>query len=280
MTQASLKAIIDGVAKATREHIAELLAPVYDRLKDVESQKAEKGEKGDPGDQGPAGKSAYQIWIDLGNEGSEADFIASLRGPAGEKGLQGEAGTPGKSAFQIWKELGGEGEEADFIASIKGDKGESGERGADGQDGKSLTLDDIAPLIKSMQAEWALDFERRAQDVLQKAIDRIPVPKDGRDGIDGLGFDDMRLEHDGKRSVKFIFERGDVRKEIPVTFPCVIDAGFWKEGMKVEKGDGVTFGGSYWIAQRETDSKPEIGNPDWRLAVKKGRDAKQSARID
>ncbi|PZE23846.1 hypothetical protein, partial [Curtobacterium sp. MCBD17_028] len=30
--------------------------------------------------QGPAGSSAYQSWLNLGNTGSEADFIASLGG--------------------------------------------------------------------------------------------------------------------------------------------------------------------------------------------------------
>jgi uncharacterized protein (TIGR02145 family) len=45
-----------------------------------------------PGPQGPAGQngangqnglSAYQIWLNAGNSGSEADFLASLQGPAG-----------------------------------------------------------------------------------------------------------------------------------------------------------------------------------------------------
>jgi len=40
-----------------------------------------KGDKGDPGIQG---KSAYEVWLELGNIGTEADFIASLRGPKGD----------------------------------------------------------------------------------------------------------------------------------------------------------------------------------------------------
>lgn len=44
-----------------------------------------QGEKGNPGEIGPAGKdgvdgkSAYQVWLDLGNSGSEQDFINSLK---------------------------------------------------------------------------------------------------------------------------------------------------------------------------------------------------------
>lgn len=50
---------------------------------------------GAAGAPGVAGKSAYQTWIDLGNVGTEADFIASLKGPKGDQGLQGLQGTPG-----------------------------------------------------------------------------------------------------------------------------------------------------------------------------------------
>lgn len=41
-----------------------------------------QGETGPKGDHGPAGqdgKSAYQVWLDLGNAGSEQDFIDSLK---------------------------------------------------------------------------------------------------------------------------------------------------------------------------------------------------------
>ena len=42
---------------------------------------------------GDDGKSAYQSWLDLGNTGTEEDFINSLKG---EKGQVGEKGDPGK----------------------------------------------------------------------------------------------------------------------------------------------------------------------------------------
>lgn len=158
-----------------------------------------------------------------------------------------------------------------------GANGVDGKDGRDGADGKSITLADLEPVLKSMQAEWALDFERRAQSLFQKAVDAIPRPADGKDGtngIDGIGWDSMRVEHDGRRNFELIFTKGDADHAFKFTIPCVIDAGFYKEGMSVEKGDGVTFGGSYWIAQNDTTTKPEVGNPDYRLAVKKGRDAR------
>jgi hypothetical protein len=50
-----------------------------------------KGDKGDAGVAGLDGKSAYQIWIDAGNTGSEADYIASLKGAKGDQGDPGVA---------------------------------------------------------------------------------------------------------------------------------------------------------------------------------------------
>ncbi len=40
----------------------------------------EKGDKGDTGAKGEDGKSAYQIWLEEGNEGTEEDFLAWLKG--------------------------------------------------------------------------------------------------------------------------------------------------------------------------------------------------------
>ena len=45
------------------------------------------------------GPSAYDIWLMLGNTGTEADFIASLRGTPGAQGPQGEPGVSGGMLF-------------------------------------------------------------------------------------------------------------------------------------------------------------------------------------
>ncbi len=37
-----------------------------------------KGDEGEPGEKGDVGKSIYQIWLDLGNTGTEADFLVSI----------------------------------------------------------------------------------------------------------------------------------------------------------------------------------------------------------
>jgi Collagen triple helix repeat (20 copies) len=55
----------------------------------------------------------------------------------------------------------------------------------------------------------------------------------------------------------------------------VLDAGIWKEGKTYVPGDGVTLGGSFYIAQVENKTRPgELGSDDWRMAVKRGRDGR------
>ena len=50
---------------------------------------------GPAGPQGDPGKSAYQIALDNGFEGTEQVWLASLKGPKGDQGLKGEKGATG-----------------------------------------------------------------------------------------------------------------------------------------------------------------------------------------
>ncbi len=99
------------------------------------------------------------------------------------------------------------------------------------------------------------------------------VGDDGKPGADGLGFDDLSVEYDGEKTVTLKFVRGEQSKEFPLVLPVVIDRGVFSEGKTYEPGDGVTWGGSFWIAQETTTEKPDSAK-GWRLAVKKGRDGK------
>jgi len=105
---------------------------------------------------------------------------------------------------------------------------------------------------------------------------------DGKDGLagangrDGLSAEDMSVvTPDEGRTFVFTLQRGgEVISQNVVTTGLPIDRGVWKEGAYA-KGDGVSLGGEYWIARRDTKLKPiYAANSDWRLAVKKGRDGK------
>jgi hypothetical protein len=99
--------------------------------------------------------------------------------------------------------------------------------------------------------------------------------KEGPPGKDGLGFDDMNVDYDGERTFTMRFHRGEQAKEFKFQIPVLLDRGVWKAGA-FQKGDGVTLGGQFFIAQRETSAEPMTpdAKDDWRLAVKKGRDGR------
>jgi hypothetical protein len=95
----------------------------------------------------------------------------------------------------------------------------------------------------------------------------------GEPGRDGIGFDDMDLIHDGERGFTFKFTKGERVVEKSFALPVVLDRGVFSDAKGYTPGDGVTFGGCFWIAQKETSERPGTGE-GWRLAVKKGRDGK------
>src|SRR5262245_36039758 len=74
---------------------------------------------------------------------------------------------------------------------------------------------------------------------------------------------------DGGRTLRWAL--GDTVQEIKTAI--VLDAGVWKEGTTYVAGDGVTLGGSFFIAQATTTAKPGKSD-EWRLAVKRGTDGR------
>lgn len=118
--------------------------------------------------------------------------------------------------------------------------------------------------------QTALALASRALEEV-RALARVPGPP----GEPGLGFDDFDIEHDGERRFTFRMTRGEQRKEWVFDVPAMIDRGVYKAEENYSRGDGVTYSGSWWIAQGVTKGKPgEPGSEGWRLAVKRGRDGK------
>lgn len=62
---------------------------------------------------GHDGLSAYEVWLQAGNEGTEQDFLDSLKGADGING---------KDAYEVWLEEGNEGTRQDFLDSLKVDE--------------------------------------------------------------------------------------------------------------------------------------------------------------
>jgi integrin beta 3 len=219
----------------------------------IAGDRGEKGEKGEAGRDGKDGRD--------GINGSPGD-----RGAAGDRGERGEPGSAGERG----------------VAGDRGERGEPGPLGERGIDGKSVTFDDVRPIIEAAAASAQIEFERRAQDFIQRAIDRLPVPKDGkdgapgRDGADGLGFDDLELGYDGERRFTLTASAGGQIKTQTIRLPVMIDRGVYEFKSAYEAGDFVTYGGDGWVARRDAAAGETPGNSDaWRLVVRKGRDGKR-----
>lgn len=60
---------------------------------------------------GEPGKSAYEIWLSIGHEGTVVDFVNWCQGPQGERG---------KSSYEVWLDEGNQGTVSDYFDSLKG----------------------------------------------------------------------------------------------------------------------------------------------------------------
>ena len=106
--------------------------------------KGQKGDKGEQGQRGVQGKSAYDLWLEKGNVGTEVDFLNSLKGQKGDTGTQGLQGNNGTSLDYEWQgtKLGvKKSTETDYTyVELKGEQGNQGLQGEKGIGIKEITL--------------------------------------------------------------------------------------------------------------------------------------------
>lgn len=242
------------------------MTSVVERVTELEQRAPVPGPQGEPGKDGRDG-------ID-GKDGAPGkDGRDGIDGKDGADGRDGADGTPGEKGADGRDGIDGK-DGAPGLIGPEGPAGKDGEPGRDGIDGKDGAQGLIGP-----EGPVGKEGEpgRDGRDGQQGVPGRDGAPglngKDGVDGRDGLGFDDMSAEYDGERTVTLKWQRGDQTKEFTLLLPIPLDQGTYRSGAQYQKGDMVTFGGSSWIAQRDTTAKPET-SPDWRLAVKRGRDGK------
>lgn len=194
-------------------------------------------EKREPqkGDKGEPGERGER-----GEAGPVGD--AGAAGPAGQDGIAGVAGKDGAPGAK------GEPGPAGPIGAA-GAAGINGKDGAPGRDG--------LPGVAGAAGRDGIDG------------------KDGAPGKDGFSLNDfaMTTDDDG-RTIRLKFQDvGGFTLEREIKTGVVLDRGVWRAGLFV-RGDGVTWGGSFWIAQRDTSAKPDTPDSGWRMAVKRGRDGK------
>ena len=275
MTPEELAALARATGEIVRETVAKATASLVAQVEELKQRLAsvpagrdgKDGAPGRDGDNGAAGKDGAS-----GERGT--DGAPGRDGLLGERGADGRHGIDGANGKD-----GAPGRDGEHGAA--GRDGLAGERGSPGPMPDAETVRAaFSDLCEKEVSGWALNFERRATDILLRAVDALPRPKDGapgvsgRDGIDGMGFDDFSIEHDGGRKFTFVLQRGDVVKRFEFTVPMLIERGVHKD-QSYQKGDAVTFQGGFWIAQRDVlpTERPSLSDA-WRLAVKKGRDGK------
>lgn len=163
----------------------------------------------------------------------------------------------------------------DGLPGRDGVDGKNGENGLDGEDGRDAdpvsadaVADAVAARFERRFADLTLSWERQARDTFERAVDKMPVPRDGNDGKDALPVEALDITHDGERGLTI--KLGE--KTHTITIPSIIYRGVWSDGEYAE-GDAATYGGTLWIAKCATTQAPGTGK-DWQMAVKKGRDGK------
>lgn len=228
---------------------------------------------------------------------------APVPGPKGDKGERGDVGPKGHDGMGTPGKDGKDGRDGTDAPPVDVEDvvrraaalvpvPKDGKDGRDGKDGADAMLPDLDALAA-------------------RAAALVPIPKDGADGLDGKDGKDGKDGRDGLPGLPGRDGEGKVGEKgadgapgrdgtlegasldqidarswrlvradgTPLTgvfkAPVVLDCGVYRAGVTYEKGDGVTFGGSFWIAQDATSEKPGDGATKWRLAVKAGREGRE-----
>jgi hypothetical protein len=284
--QQILEVVKDFVARS-KEQLNARIDELDERVKAIPSGKDGKdGRDGVDGKDGRDGVDGTSLTPEDVRPLVEEAFKAipiPKDGKDGRDGVDGKDGSDGKSITQddiltlVHAAVKGLPVPKDGRDGVDGKDGQNGADGTDGVDGKSVTVEDFLPLFESALAKAMLEHERRATDLIQRCIDRIEKPKDGKNGRDAFDLGDIQLSlGDDERTLTLAFVRGEERVERSVMLTHPIYHGVWREGEFV-KGDSVTYGGSTWIATRKTKSKPETDD-SWKLCTKRGRDGKDGAK--
>ncbi len=109
---------------------------------------------------GVNGKSAYEIWLEQGNTGTEQEFLNSLKGTNGVDGKDGKDGTNGTNGKDGVDGTNGKD-------GVDGTNGKDGTNGTNGKDGATWHYGEGEPL-ESLGNEGDLYLDYTAWDVYAK----------------------------------------------------------------------------------------------------------------
>lgn len=145
--------------------------------------------------------------------------------------------------------------------------------GDNGEDGKDALQLEIMPEIVTEKS-----YPRGSYAIHSGGLWRSYQKTAGMNGWECLvdGIDSIDISQDDERHFTVVATKSSGEKtEKTFSVPVMIYRDIFKEGNKYYPGDSVTWGGSVWYCHQETGDKPgEDGSKGWKLAVKRGRDAR------
>ncbi|MGK0703677.1 phage gp6-like head-tail connector protein [Yokenella regensburgei] len=146
------------------------------------------------------------------------------------------------------------------------------EHGKDGEDGRDALALEIFPFIDEDKS-----YPRGSYATHNGGLWRAYEKTHGKRGweciVDGLA--DVSVEN-GERSFSVTVQRASgVRETKTFDVPVMLYRGVFKSGQEYQPGDTITWGGSLWHCDNQTQDKPgEAGSAGWTLAAKRGRDGR------
>ncbi|WP_158783284.1 phage portal protein [Pantoea sp. BAV 3049] len=145
--------------------------------------------------------------------------------------------------------------------------------GEPGTDGKDALQIEIMPCIDAEKSH-----PRGTYAIHQGGLWRSFQKTTGMNGweclVDGISAIDISQDNEREFTISAQLASGAVTEKT-FSIPVMIYRDIFKEGEKYYAGDSVTWAGSVWYCCEETTDKPgEPGVKAWKLAVKRGRDAR------
>ncbi|WP_208952550.1 phage gp6-like head-tail connector protein [Rahnella sp. ChDrAdgB13] len=145
--------------------------------------------------------------------------------------------------------------------------------GEPGEDGKDALQLEIMPCIDEEKS-----YPRGSYAIHDGGIWRSYQKTTGLNGweclVDGISSVDISQANEREFTITAQLASG-TRTEKSFCIPVMIYRDIFKDGEKYLPGDSVTWAGSVWYCHAETSDKPgEPSSKGWKLAVKRGRDAR------
>ncbi|WP_228290376.1 phage gp6-like head-tail connector protein [Klebsiella oxytoca] len=150
------------------------------------------------------------------------------------------------------------------------------EPGKNGEDGRDALALELLPFIDESKSYPRGSYATH-KGGLWRAYEKTHGLRGWECVVDGVAGVDVCM--DGQRSFTVTVNRASGASEKKAfDIPAMVYRGVFKSGDEYLPGDTVTWGGSLWHCDEQTQDKPgETGSKGWTLAAKRGRDGRDKA---